>query len=218
MLEKAKKKRIMPKKRYTPLKTFILGVFTTFNKEMSGYELIKIAEEWHYDHYINATNASFYYSLKKLEREGFIEEKETIKEGNRPEQTTYKLKPKGRKEFEKQMEYYLNKVEEFYFDLDVITPFILLYGFSKTKEHIINNLTKQVEKREKFYQHLDDGKKYVQSHEFYDLNPFTILPLQHFELHNNAEIQWLQKFQEMVKDINFEENIKKIIKRRGLDK
>ena len=206
----------MPKKRYTPLKTFILGVFTTFNKEMSGYELIKIAEEWRYDHYINATNASFYYTLKKLENGGFIEEKETFKEGNRPEQTIYKLKPKGRQEFEKQMQYYINKPEDFYFDLDVITPFILLFGFSKGKDYIIDSLTNQIKKREKFNEKIQAGKKYVQLHEFFNLNPFTILPLEHFELHNQVEIQWLKKFQEMIKNTDFEANIKEIIKKRGL--
>lgn len=206
----------MPKKRYTPLKSFILGVLTTFNKDMSGYELIKIAEEWRYDHYINATNASFYYTLKKLESEGFIEEKDTFKEGNRPEQTIYKLKPKGRQEFEKQMEYYINKTEDFYFDLDVITPFILLFGFSKGKDYIIDKLTKQIKKREKFQDNIQGGKKYVQLHEFFKLNPFTILPLEHFELHNQAEIQWLKKFQEMINNTDFEANIKEIIKKRGL--
>jgi hypothetical protein len=30
----------MPKKRFTPLKSFILGVLITYNQDMSGYELI----------------------------------------------------------------------------------------------------------------------------------------------------------------------------------
>ncbi|MHA1844848.1 MAG: PadR family transcriptional regulator [Promethearchaeota archaeon] len=205
----------MVKKRFTPLKTFILGVFITYNKEMSGYELIKTAEEWRYDHFINATKASFYYTLKKLQKEGYIKEKEIKKEGNRPEQTIYTLNPKGRKEFEKQMEYFLNKVEELYFDLDVITPFILLFGFSKSKEYLINALNKQIKTRKKYNQHVNEGKRYVQSHELYGLNPFMILPIQHFELHNNAEIQWLIQFRELIKNIDFEANIKKIMKKKS---
>jgi len=81
----------MPKKRYTPLKTFILGVMNTIPKPMSGYELISLAKEWRYDHYIKATNASFYYILNQLERDRFIKEVGSKQEGNRPEQIIYRL-------------------------------------------------------------------------------------------------------------------------------
>ena len=92
----------MPKKRFTSLKTFILGVMNQIPKPISGYELITIANEWHYDHYINATNASFYYTLKQLEKEGLIKESGTKQEGGRPEKTIYRLTNKGNKEFQEQ--------------------------------------------------------------------------------------------------------------------
>ena len=94
----------MPKKRFTPLKTFILGVMNTYNeKNMSGYELIKLSREWRYEHYIKSTKASFYYALKQLERENCIKVIGSKRSKNRPDQTIYKLTPKGRKEFNQQM-------------------------------------------------------------------------------------------------------------------
>ena len=100
----------MPKKRYTPLKTFILGVMNTIPKPMSGYELISLAKEWRYDHYIKAKQASFYYTLKQLEKDEFVKEVGSKQEGNRPEQIIYTLLNKGKKEFQAQVSYFLSEV------------------------------------------------------------------------------------------------------------
>jgi DNA-binding PadR family transcriptional regulator len=204
----------MPKKRFTTLKAFILGVMNTIPKPMSGYELISYAKDWRYDHYINATNASFYYTLKQLKDEGFIKELGSKQEGNRPEQTIYKLVSKGRKEFQNQMAHFLNSVQNFYFDIDVITPFLLLFGSSVGKEYIIKSINKQIEVRQKSFKHADEGEEFVKSHFLYDLSPFYILALKHWRFHNEAEIKWLQYFKTMVDGIeNFKENYNETIKR-----
>ena len=203
----------MPKKRYTPLKTFILGVMSTVIKPISGYELISYAKEWRYDHYIKATNASFYYILKQLEGDGLIKEVGSKQEGNRPEQTIYKLLNKGKKEFQEQISYFLDQVQEIYFDIDAATPFILLFGLAKGKQFILDSINKQIEERKKLFKHADEGEQLVKSHPLYNLSPFYILPLKHWRFHNEAEIKWLEYFREIVESIdNFKEQYEKIIK------
>jgi DNA-binding PadR family transcriptional regulator len=134
----------MPKKRFTSLKTFILGVMNQIPKPISGYELITIANEWHYDHYINATNASFYYTLKQLEKEDLIKESGTKQEGSRPEKTIYRLTNKGKKEFQEQMKFFLTKIQNVYYDIDSTMPFITLFGSTIGKDFILDSINKQI--------------------------------------------------------------------------
>ena len=207
----------MPKKRFTPLKTFILGVMNTYNeKEMSGYELIKLSREWRYDHYIKSTKASFYYALKQLEREKCIKEIGSKRSMNRPDQTVYKLTPKGRKEFQKQMTALLNQNQEFFFDIDSTTPFILLFGiFNKDgKQVILDSIEKQITYRKTLYNRIEEGKEFIENNENFDVLPFMILPLTHSKFHNDVEIKWLEAFYKMVDSVDFEENAKELMKRR----
>lgn len=204
----------MPKKRFTSLKTFILGVMNQIPKPMSGYELIIFANEWHYDHYIKATNASFYYTLKQLEGESFIKESGTKQEGNRPEKTIYRLTNKGRKEFQEQMKFFLTEIQDIYYDIDSTMPFITLFGSIIGKKFILDSIYKQIEKIKAMFKHIDDGKKIVTSHFSYEFSPFNILPLKHWKLHAEAEIKWLEIFKEIVESIDdFKEIYQKYIKK-----
>ncbi|MFX1316056.1 MAG: PadR family transcriptional regulator [Promethearchaeota archaeon] len=204
----------MPKKRYTPLKVFILGVMSTIPKPMSGYELISLAKEWRYDHYIKATNASFYYILKQLEGDGFIKEVGSKQEGNRPEQTIYRLLNKGKKEFQEQISFFLNQTQETFFDIDASTPFIILFGMTKGKQFILDSIDKQIKERKYMFKHADEGEQLVKSHYLFELSPFYILPLKHWRFHNEAEIKWLQYFREMVEGIeDFKDQYNEILKK-----
>ncbi len=204
----------MPKKRYTPLKTFILGVMNTIPRPMSGYELISLAKEWRYDHYIKATKASFYYALKNLEDDDLIKEVGSKQKGNRPEQITYKMLNKGKHEFQEQISYFLNYPQEMYFDIDASTPFIILFGMFKGKQFILDSIDNQIKERQKMLKIADDGEQFVKSHFLYELSPFYILPLKHWRLHNEAEIKWLELFKEMVESIDdFKEQYNEMIKR-----
>ena len=204
----------MPKKRYTPLKVFILGVMNTIPKPMSGYELISLAKEWRYDHYIKATKASFYYTLKNLEDDGFIKEVGSKQKGNRPEQVIYKLLNKGKNEFQEQISYFLNYIQEIYFDIDALTPFVILFGSFSGKQIIMDSIDKQIKERQKMFKLVDDGEQFIKSHFLYELSPFYILPLKHWRLHNEAEIKWLEDFKEMIENIDdFKELYNKMIKK-----
>lgn len=204
----------MPRKKYTPLRTFILGVLNTFNKPMSGYEIISTAKEWRFDHYIKAaSNASFYYTLNKLEKNRLIKKVGSKQKEKRPEQTIFQLLPKGREVFVEHMEHFLGETQQFYFDIDVTTPFILLFGFYKGKECILNAIKKQIQKNEKVFDKIEDGKKYVKSHPIFELNPFLNLSLEHYKFHNQAEIKWLKEFYRMVEETDFKKNMQEISKK-----
>jgi len=189
----------------------------TYNeKEISGYELIKLSREWRYDHYIKSTKASFYYALKQLERENCIKEIGSKKSVNRPDQTVYKLLPKGRKEFQEQMTALLNHNQELFFNIDSTTPFILLFGVFKKdgKQVILDSIEKQINYRKTLYDQIEEGENFIENNENFDVLPFMILPLKHSKYHNDAEIKWLEAFYKMVDSVDFEKNAKELMKRR----
>ena len=71
--------------------------------------------------------------MKQLKDEGYIKEVGSKQEGNRPEQTIYRLGNKGRREFENQMTHFLNNIQDFYFDIDEGEVFVkshFLYDLS----------------------------------------------------------------------------------------
>jgi len=204
----------MPKKRFTSLKTFILGVMNQIPKPISGYEFITFAKQWHYDHYIKATNASFYYTLKQLEGEGFIKESGTKQEDNRPEKTIYRLTNKGRKEFQEQMKFFLTEIQDIYYDIDSTMPFITLFGSIIGKKFMLDSINKQIEKIRAMFKHVDEGEKIVTSHFSYEFSPFNILPLKHWKLHAEAEIKWLEIFKEIIESIDdFKEIYQKYVEK-----
>ena len=76
------------------------------------------------------------------------------------------------------------------------------------------NAYPKIKERLKMLKHADDGEQFVKSHFLYELSPFSILPLKHWRLHNEAEINWLENFKEMVETIDdFKEQYNKMIKR-----
>lgn len=200
----------------SPLRTFILGLITLFEgEELSGYELGKIAKDWHFENYIKASQASFYYHLKQLDKEGFFEST-TIKDSNRPERMVYKFTPKGRAETINQMTNQLEFIQNYYFDIDSVLPFLLMLN----KQKILKLIKKQIEAREdnlKFLKETTEPR--IKSAPFFDLNPFSILIAEHHQLHYQAEIKFLEKFYEMIDKVDFAKNIAEIIKiRTSMDK
>jgi hypothetical protein len=88
-----------------------------------------------------------------------------------------------------------------------------LFSFTG-KKSILELIDKKIEKRMELFEKIKDGKQYVKSTPLYELNPFEILALDHPELHNHAEIEWLMKFKQMVEKTDFKKNIKEIAKKR----
>lgn len=204
----------MPKKRFTPLKTFILGVMNQIPKPMSGYELITYANDWHYNHYIKATNASFYYTLRQLEGDNFIKEIGKKQEGNRPEQKIYRLTNKGKKEFQEQMKFFLIEIQDIYHEIDATMPFIALFGSLQGKKILLDSVNTQIKKIKTQFNVANEGEKTVTGHFSYEFSPFNILPIKHWKLHAEAEIKWLEILKDMIDSIDdFKENFQRYIKK-----
>lgn len=202
----------MPKlqKKPIPLKIFILGVMARFNRELTGYELSKIAKEWRFDHYIeNASQASFYYYLKQLEKNGFISSK-PVKDSNRPERMLYNLTQKGRNEIMSELYKIINYKQDFYFAIDTIMPFLLFMD----KHRILKSIDGQIEHRKKFLRYIEkETIPRMKTHPYLDLDPFILLIAEHHKLHYECEIEFLKKFYEKVDNIDFLKNIDKISKK-----
>ncbi len=198
------------RKKSSPLKTFILGVMARFNRELTGYELSKIAKEWRFDHYIeNASQASFYYYLKQLEKNGFISSK-PVKDSNRPERMLYNLTRKGRNQMMSEFYEISNYKQDFYFDLDTLMPFLLFMD----KPKILKSIYGQIEHRKKFLRYIEEETiPRMKTHPYLDLDPFILLIAEHHKLHYECEIEFLKKFYETVNNIDFSKNIEKISKK-----
>jgi DNA-binding PadR family transcriptional regulator len=198
------------KKKPNPLKTYILGVMSLFDKELSGYELNKIAEEWRFDHYIeNASQSSFYYHLKQIEDDGIIES--TIKkDSSRPERIEYQITPKGTEKLITELYSLLDFKEDFYFKIDVVMPFILFLE----KKKILDAIENQINHRKEQLNHLDTATlPYMKERFFIKFSPFILLIAEHHKLHYEAEIQFLTHFASMIREIDFEKSINEINKR-----
>lgn len=81
-------------------------------------------------------------------------------------------------------------------------PFITLFGSIIGKKFILDSINKQIENIRAKFKHVEEGKEIVTSHFSYEFSPFNILPLEHWKLHAEAEIKWLEIFKEIVESID----------------
>ncbi|OJV93483.1 MAG: transcriptional regulator [Microbacterium sp. 67-17] len=63
--------------------------------DMHPYEMIRLLRHRRDDRMVAITNGTFYHTIARLQRAGFIDEVGSDRDGNRPERTTYTLLPAG---------------------------------------------------------------------------------------------------------------------------
>ncbi|WP_341578312.1 PadR family transcriptional regulator [Microbacterium schleiferi] len=63
--------------------------------DMHPYEMIRLLRHRRDDRMVPITNGTFYHTIARLQRAGFIDEVGSDRDGNRPERTTYTLLPAG---------------------------------------------------------------------------------------------------------------------------
>ena len=198
-----------------PLKTFILGLFTFDRGDgFSGYDLGKIMEDMYFDHYIKGNRTALYYHLKSLDKNKLVKSK-SIKDSNRPERTIYKITTKGQAKLGSMITELLENIQDYYFDLDAIMPFLLLVD----KKKILELINKQIASKKEYLKYIDEVTiPRIKSAPLIDLNPFSLLIPEHHRLHYEAEVAFLEKFYKMVEDIDFSKNIAEILKRNNENK
>lgn len=76
-----------------------LAVLATLREApMHPYQMQRLLKHRHKDEILALKRGSLYHAIGRLERLSFIEQVETSRNGRRPERTTYRLTPAGRKE------------------------------------------------------------------------------------------------------------------------
>ena len=70
-----------------------------FERPMHPYEMVTLMKERAKHESVRLRYSSLYSVVGALEREGFVESRETVREGRRPERTIYGITASGRDEF-----------------------------------------------------------------------------------------------------------------------
>ncbi len=77
----------------------ILGL-VQWMQPVHGYDVKRELESWEADEWASIAPGSIYHALRKLAQEELLEEVATEQVGARPARTTYRITPKGSREFE----------------------------------------------------------------------------------------------------------------------
>jgi DNA-binding PadR family transcriptional regulator len=67
-------------------------------RPMHPYEMQRLIREWHKDEFLDLKRGSLYHAIARLQRAGWIDPVETLREGRRPERTVYRLTEAGERE------------------------------------------------------------------------------------------------------------------------
>ena len=152
----------------------LLGLLLDTN--MHGYQLNE-----HIEHtlgfYTNLKKPTMYYTLEKLEKQGYIRQ-DIEREGNRPERRVYRLTDEGRSHFFNLLRQHLQDFSRTYFTDDIAIAFV--DQLPKDEAHAL--LT---EKRAKTQAMLDELHSHPQHGGSFDF------VLSHNLTHLQAEVRWL---------------------------
>jgi DNA-binding PadR family transcriptional regulator len=77
----------------TPIAIMALALLR--EDDMHPYEMIRLLRHRRDDRMLALTNGTFYHTITRLQRAGYIDEVGVDRDGNRPERTTYTLLPAG---------------------------------------------------------------------------------------------------------------------------
>ena len=78
----------------------LLAMLTTTDEPMYPYEMASVLRQTGKEHDMKIKWGSFYTVVGNLEKHGFVEAVESVREGARPERTIYRLTDAGRAELE----------------------------------------------------------------------------------------------------------------------
>ncbi len=163
---------------------FLLGFL--MEDPMNPYELAKLLDNNDVREMIRISKPSIYKNLKKLGDNGFLIAN-TVKEGEMPEKTVYKINKKGREYFLKLMKQYAERDIKYHFDFN--SMLINLDKVSPEKGlELINKIGEQLKiKKERYV-------KYIKQYSFLPLEAMMIIKQQ--QMLNETLLRWLEEFRE----------------------
>jgi DNA-binding PadR family transcriptional regulator len=91
--------------RVSTTRMMILGL-VNWLQPVHGYDVRRELLSWRADEWANVAPGSIYHALRKLTEEGALEEVATEQVGARPARTTYRITPKGDREFQELLRKY----------------------------------------------------------------------------------------------------------------
>jgi DNA-binding PadR family transcriptional regulator len=119
------------------------------DSELHGYELRRAVEE-RMSHVAKIAPGTIYYTLKKLEKNGWVTHR-AEREGNRPERQVYEITDEGRERFREMLAVAVRSDERPYYQFDVALYFYphvdrdaLLDAVREKLEHV-DQFTRQLE-------------------------------------------------------------------------
>jgi DNA-binding PadR family transcriptional regulator len=70
-------------------------------RDMHPYEVQQLVKERQMKHYIKLASGSLYYAFEQLEKQGFVEVTDVVRDTNRPDKTVYRITEDGKEEFQR---------------------------------------------------------------------------------------------------------------------
>jgi DNA-binding PadR family transcriptional regulator len=72
----------------------VLGLLA--GEPLHPYEMARRMHAWHIEHFTGSRRAALYHAVARLQRAGLVEQLDRVRDGARPERTTYGITPAGR--------------------------------------------------------------------------------------------------------------------------
>lgn len=94
------------------IKLIVLGLLMEGDRH--PYEIQQVIKDRQMDQYIKFQKGSLYYAVNQLEKEGFIEVTNMIKDGKRPEKTIYRITDSGKEKFQELLMKQFSVMEHFH--------------------------------------------------------------------------------------------------------
>jgi len=104
----------------TKVDLMVLGLLS--EKPMHGYQLKRVLEENHADLWSEVSTGHLYYTLKKLKKSKYVDEK-TTRTGNRPPRHVYTLTNEGKKALKTGLDELDVHSQRLFFSLDIVIAF-----------------------------------------------------------------------------------------------
>ncbi|TBL81834.1 PadR family transcriptional regulator [Paenibacillus thalictri] len=172
------------------IKLVILGLMMEANRH--PYEIRQMMKDRGMHHYIKMQDGSLYYAIDRLKKDGCIEVVETIREGNRPDRTIYRITEDGKALFQKLL------LEQFKQATSVFHPLsaALVFAHNGDQAKIYELLkAKIVALRER----TDMAKELYEEH--IPTVPRSVLHMMYgFYEHSLTELKWLERLAEDAKN------------------
>jgi DNA-binding PadR family transcriptional regulator len=138
----------------------VLG--TLGERPMHPYEISTMLRTRGKDMSIKLNYGSLYSVVAALEKQGFIEAVETLRDGNRPERTIYAITESGRAEFEDWLTELIGTPEKEFSQLEAGLAFMLAFP----PDRVVDLLDRRATKLAGAIEQLEGTHQTMQSHDF----------------------------------------------------